>query len=450
MSESDMICACQKRMQMTEGTWQCCGCDEALAKKENKRGSVMRPRGWHVNSVGQLYCPKCWNARYVVRAITLPVWGVEGMKMSEFWRLAWPLWHAAAAMSNWASSELFANDIVRNPGTERMPAMPPINLYQVAQVKAPAIWAAIPDKASAGAIVRHVEQAYRASRWEVVWRQKESLRSYKNTQPYPITGQSITLREVADEDSTRVVVHARVGGARHVLQLARGVRHARNNAMLQYLHDNPEMLCECALLVRKRGGDATQGTTARANSGGARSKYEMLFKLAGWFPVQRQEAAGTLRVHTAPDSLLVAVSPEGDRIWTYNADHARNMVSRHVAYLNRVARLSDDRKAERRKPRRDNRELLNMYQLRADKNKRRLASLIHEVTASVVAFAKRMRVATIDYDGTDISFAASFPWRTMRTILEQKCRANGLDMHTTATEPDEPEPAEVCEPGAAS
>lgn len=414
---------------MTEAI--CCCCEKTQEVKPDKRGSVRLPRGWR-NVSGRTWCGACWNSRYTVRAVTLPVWGVDGGDISSLWETARSLWRATADLCNWASSTLFAADIVRSAEMEKLPAMPPIYLYGLAGECEP--WRRIPDKQSGATILRHVEQCYRADRFDVVWRGAKSLRSYREDQPYPISSQAVRL-EIGDDGG--VIVDCRLGGARHRLKPARGRRYDRQMAGLRNLVENPDLLCECAIYPAARRGDSRQGSDSRDNSGGGRKRQDMLLKVVGWFPIDDSKASGTLRLRTASDALLVAVTPEGDRVWTYNADHARKLVSLHQAHLSRLQRLGDDRKAERRKPRRDNRELVAMYDHRATKDRDRLRSLVHEVTAAAVNFARRCKASSIEYDDTDKSFAASFPWRTMLTVLDSKCRANGVRLISRASVPDE-------------
>lgn len=410
-----------------EQTMTCCQCDAVRSVKPDKRGTFRRPLGWH--AIGDdLYCDACWSKSYVVRAVTLPVWGiVDGGDMATLWEQCRSLWATATGILNWASTTLYANDIRREPGADKLGKMPPIYLYGLA--KSCAQWHGVPDKQSGGALLKTAEAVYRKDRYEVLWTAEKRLRNYTYPQPIPISSQVVRLVE----HEKTVAINLRLGGQRWTLRLGCGQRYRRMQDGLRHLLACPDLICESAVYPVKADGDARQSSETRDNSGGGRVRQQLMVKIVGWFPVNKQPATGSLRVRTGGGSLLHAVTPENDRIWMYNVDHAKRIVSMHAAHLSGLARLSDDRKAERRKPKRNNRQLVTMYDDRSRKDRDRLTSLVHEVTASLVSFARRSKCRRIEYDDTDRSFAASFPWRTLMTICEQKCRANGLEFVDLST-----------------
>lgn len=401
-------------------SYTCCKCDKSTDVPPDKRGTHRLPRGWKSVS-GSDWCGDCWGKSYVVRAVTLPIWGViDGGDIAGLWDAAREAWKAATCVLNWASTTLYQQDVRRGPADEKLGKMPETYLYGLAK-SCPA-WHRIEDKQSGGALLLHAEQVYRADRYEVLWTAGKSLRNYRYPQPYPISSQAVRLLE----HNEIVAINLRCGGSRWTLKLGAGQRYTRQQAGLRHLLANPDLVCECAIYPISADGDARQASAAADNSGAPKRREQLAVKIVGWFPVDDRKPSGTLRVSTNSAALLVATTPDGDRVWTYHADHARQAVARHEAHLNGLSRLSDDRKAERRKPRRDNRELVGMVDDRSRKDRDRMRSLLHEVSASVVAFAKRRRCAAIEYDDTDRSFAASMPWRMLMTITEQKCRANGI------------------------
>lgn len=408
-------------------TYYNCHCGTTREVKPDARGAYRLPRGWKKID-DNIWCGDCWNKSFVVRAVTLPVWGVvDGGDMGSFWDACRAAWATATGVLNWASTTLYANDVHRIPGNDKLQKMPPIYLYGLA--KSCPQWADVEDKQSGGTLLMHAEQVYRKDRYEVIHTASKSLRNYRYPQPYPLASQAVRLVE----HEGNAAVNLRLGGKRWVVRLGCGQRYRQMQDGLKTLLANPDLLCECAIYPIKADGDARQPSEVRDNSGGGRVRQQLMIKIVGWFAVEKRTSSGTLKVRTGGGSLIHAVTPENDRIWTYNADHAKRIVAMHEAHLNQLARLSDDRKAERRKPRRDNRELLRMYDSRSRKDSDRLKSLIHEVTASLVNFARRRKCRIIEYDDTDRSFAASFPWRTLMTICEQKCRANGLEFVDLST-----------------
>lgn len=399
----------------------CCRCPSKREVTPDARGTLRLPRGWKRVSES-IWCADCWGKSYVVRAVTLPIWGVvDGGEIGLLWDACRTAWATATGVLNWASTQLYASDIRRVPGVDKLGKMPPIYLYGMA--KSCPQWGQVEDKQSGGTLLTHAEQVYRADRYELLWTGMKTLRNYRYPQPYPISSQAVRL---VDHEK-KVAINLRLGGQRWTLRLGCGQRYRRMQDGLRSLLANQDLLCECAIYPLKADGDARQASDSRDNSGGGRVRLQLIIKVVGWFPIEKTAASGSLRVRTGGGALLHAVTPENDRIWTYNADHAKRIVLMHEAHLSGLARLSDDRKAERRRPKRDNRGLVSMYDDRSRKDGDRLRSLIHEVTAAMVNFAKRRKCHRIEYDDTDRSFAASFPWRTMMTICEQKCRANGLE-----------------------
>ena len=159
------------------------------------------------------------------------------------------------------------------------------------------------------------------------------------------------------------------------------------------------------------------------NSGGQVFRSSLRLEMSYYSPrLARGPGDASLRVQTGSSGLLTAIRDDNE-IWAYHADHARRLVSKHAAHLQRLRRLSDDRKAERRKPHRDKRPYDSMVDSVCETDRNRMTSLCHEVSASLVAFARRQRVATIVYDDKDKSFCESFPWAKLSTMIKQKSHA---------------------------
>jgi hypothetical protein len=87
------------------------------------------PPGWHRDPADSPVCSSCWNERYLLRAVTIPVAGpVDGTweELRESLRTAW---QAATRLSNWAIRELAKADIVRTPEMKKLPRMAAVYLY---------------------------------------------------------------------------------------------------------------------------------------------------------------------------------------------------------------------------------------------------------------------------------------------------------------------------------
>lgn len=118
-----------------------------------------------------------------------------------------------------------------------------------------------------------------------------------------------------------------------------------------------------------------------------------------------------------------------------NGDIARQWEAEHNK---KQQRLRQDRKtgAKRRRVR----ESMNALSAKAQ---RRKSTLIHEAAARVVQFAKRRRLAKVEYDGTIKSFVRSFPWFELAEKIKYKCEDAGIafvDVTQTVAEPDAQKP----------
>lgn len=396
-----------------------CECGKEQKTKSGKSGPKC-PKGWKHYPEGTYTCGACWGKKYHMAAVTFPIAHCD-------WDAVRPAFAECSAavreLSNWAIRKLFANDAVRSADDVKIPAMPPIYLYGLAP-ECPA-WSHLRGKVGAD-VLSAVERCYRSERYETVWTGERSLRSYRYPQGVPIDGEGVRVR--IDE---RIVVNVLIGQhGRHDLTLAGGPQMKRQRGMLEHLAETPDLLTQAVLMEdRSTVGDHRPTNESRENSGGVRIQKRLKIKLVGWFPVrERGESTNTLSVRSDADSLLVALDHDGERIWTYNGDHAKRIADRHAAHLRNLDRLADDRKSEKRRPKREGRGFVAMLGDKSHTDRSRLKSLCHEASASVVNFAVRRRCSTIRLDLSDRQFAFSFPWSMLETMISQKCRSNGIEL----------------------
>jgi hypothetical protein len=418
----------------------CSHCDAERATKPNKDGTPRIPKGWKRFDDEQL-CDKCLKRHYCIRAVTLPVVGVlEDTTWESLREALHESWSLATGLCNWAITELAMADTPRLPDMDKLPKMPRVYLYGLAKEGFPQGEAL--DARTRVSLLNGAEARYRAYRYECRWKCSKALPSYRYPQPLPMPPASVKLSAFGDG---RVQANVKVGSSRHHLLLAGGHQYRRQLAGVRMLMENPHLMCECSLYQASAGkGDHRNGANERNNGGGSKRMKRVMLKVVGYFPRIEQGNAGCLRVKTASDALLVAVTPEGDRIWTYNADHAKRMIAKHEAHLRRLSRLSDDRKAERRKPKRQTHKYREMLEDVSRKDRDRMTSLCHQVSASVVAFAKRQRARSILYSDAEKSFCQSFPWHKLKVLIEQKSRAAGLEFDaSTAVAGNPPLPLEM-------
>ena len=404
-----LVCACSV-----------CGAEKSV--KPTSTGNPRPPRGWK-RLVDELSCAACWSARYVVRAVTIPVVSPVDLDWTDLRPRLREAFALATETSNWAVRLLLANDIVRTAGMTKLPPMPAIYLY--GRGSEFHRWPELP-KGTASAILGQVETKWRARRFDVLWRNKDRPPAYTYPQPWPVRFQDWRLAESPGQPG-RLMVHVPLPGGRTTLLLRGGRDYARQVAGLRHLLANPDLGCELSLIEAPAStGDHRNGDAGRDDSGGERWRTRLLCKVVGWFPRRTTDATAILPVRSTDDAMLVALDEDGGRVWTYHADQARRL---HETHLRRLQRRADDRKAERRRPRRDCRAELSSLDAQASRDHARVRSLSHALSASLVNFARRRRYGAVRYDDADHRFAPQFPWHMLRTMIQQKCRAAGLEFH---------------------
>lgn len=354
------------------------------------------PRGWK-RAGDEVYCDACWRARYVLRAITVPVAGPVDGTWAELRDTLRERWRDATVLSNWAVQALLRADAVRTPATEKLPSMPRVYLYPGAREVVPDM-----DPQSITALLRSVERRYRADRYAVIWQRAKAPPSYRYPAPYPVHNQA--WHAEAGPDNT-VQVSVRLAGARRVLRLRGGARHARQLKAVRQLIDGGAVGGELALYER--------GT-------------DLMCKMVMWLPreMQQRERKGVLYVRTGGDALLTyRVDQEEPR--HYHADHARRWQAEHAR---RLQRTSDDAKEERRHDKRHRSRSNTVRRVWARKYADRMSSLTHEASAIIAGYADRRNTALVVYDDTDKSYIPAFPWHQLRERLAYKLDDVGLKL----------------------
>src|SRR5690606_19031439 len=231
-------------------------------------------------------------------------------------------------------------------------------------------------------------------RYKVLWTHERAGRVYQYPQPYA-TG-DFKLATTAHEGEERLSVQARIGDARRTLVLSRGKGFRRQRNTLEAALSGPlgkAALTELTLMRRAvHEGDHRPDHAVPGNGGAPTRRYRIMAKIVLLIPrPRRSDASGTLLVKTHAESLIEALDVKGDRIWWLHADHARRIVSKHQGHLQRLQRLSDDCKHERRKPRRSGTGFREMVSDVSRRDARRIQQIADEVAASTVAFAQRRR-----------------------------------------------------------
>lgn len=386
----------------------CGNCSREQETRPTAKGAARLPRGWK-RVKGTVFCAACWKARYVLRAITLPIAGPADRDWKELQAVLDACWRRATTVANHATAELLRRDVVRTPDMEKLPPMERVYLYPGARAVCPEM-----DTASVVSILQAVERKYRAERYHVLWRRAKAPPSYRYPTPYPVHNRSWSASET---DGGALLISVRLDGERRTIRLRTGPRFHRQRSAVRSLIAGDSLPGELA--IYRRGGD-------------------VMAKLVMWMPRQHRDGrkgGGVLYVKSAPDSLLVYHVDGGPPRYLH-ADQVRRWVT---AYRRRMDRLYDDTKAEKRPTKRKGRGIDEVRTAWGRKQRARLDSHTHEVSAIIASYAARQRVATVAYDDRDRSYLSRYPWHDLRTKLAYKLdeRAVGFEVASGAVVGDD-------------
>jgi len=404
---------------MAQPVIECDLCEQTKQTRASATGMAILPRGWR-RFGGQVWCDKCWRSHYYIAAITIPVLGPANGNWKDLRAALRLSWSQSTALSNWAISELYKADVTRDAAMGKLPKMPSVNLYQAARERFPDI-----PTGSLSGVLHAVELKYRAKRYGAIWTCDESLPNYRYPTPFSCRRQDWKPGTDADDAP---VISCRLAGKRWALKLRRGPGFRRQHAAFSKLLAGEAQYTELALYrQRANGNDHRTGDTSKTAGGGQKVFHRIMAKIVMWLPRQHRydrKLNDTLTVCTGSDCLLYAVR-DGSHVWMYNADHARRWVAEHSR---RFQRMSDDRKAERRYPRRRGLQIQGNLDKATTKHRRRMNTLIDQVSASVVNFAVRRKAGTIIYGDSCRVYIESFPWGQLREKIAQKAGRVGIEL----------------------
>lgn len=407
----------------------CDSCNSSRSVNPTPKGNPRPPIGWRVIG-GDTLCKDCFSEKYTTISLTVPV-----LSPKELWDTMSQQWSETTCLANWALDRLIANDVRREPDSGKMPKMPGIYMYGVAKEEY-SRWGMLPA-ASSLAVLRRVEQDWRSDRYEVLWTQARARRVYQYAQPWS-TGE-FRLSSIEHEGKTRLAVSAKIGPERKTLILSgeKGFRRQRKTLQSVLTSDLCKDACTELTLYRRKAnaGDHRENVSVNGNGTEARTRWRIYAKICVLIPRKKQKnASGQLLVKTHPESLIEALDKKGERIWWYHGDHARRIVCKHEAHLSRLQRLADDRKHEKRKPKRQGQGFRLMLGNVSHRDVRRIQQIADEVAASVVNFASRRKYAEVLYDDSERAFANNFRWSMLKEKIKSKCRMSGIEFCERSSE----------------
>ncbi len=374
----------------------CVACHVSRAAPASRDGGVRTPRGWKV--LGQQpYCPACKHSAYSIRALILPVSGPEEASWPELRDKLREVWADTTRCANWMVTELYARDVRRQPGDERLAGMPRIYLYPEARALFPNLSAQ-----AVAALSQDVQRRYQARRYDVLWTRASSIPTYRYPAPCAIPAQAWSLHE----HEGRWSVSVRLGDRRWGLRLRGGPHmHYQRPRLRQILAGEAE---KGALTIYEtaapgtghRGGSVAHGT-------------RVMIKIAAWLPKgPAAEGGAILRVRTHPSALLFA---EPD--WHVDPAPLRGVLA---ADARRRASIIANLRLERGQSRRRTHGIEAALSELSRRSRQRLAEACRTYAAHLAAFAVQRGAAVVQYDDSTRSALPHFPWEQLRRRVAEK------------------------------
>lgn len=395
-------------------TVTCSRCPKACEVRPLKDGSPALAPGW-LNLAGALYCDVCRKRNFAMRSITLPVWSAEpadGESTKDAWgRMLTALrlsFRQAAQVGTWAMRELAKcdnGDITREKDAagktkiKLAKAQPSKHLYKTARDLAPDL-----DSQSVGSVIQRARKKYAETRWEQRVTLTVGLPKFGFPAPIPIPEKDAG---VSFDGEGNLWLSVRISGSRFRLRLARNKDHHRQLAAIRKGLDGEGRFGEVTLTGKSDGGKLSE----------IRARFAMEL------PIEKHERKATLHVSTVKDKLWSVLLEGREQGWNLNEDQAKSIVFGHA---NRVQRLADDDKFERRHPRKKSGGINAVRARVAEKYAARMNDFCHKAGAMLVGFAARNHVGVIEYHETSERFIEAFPWFKLRTMCEQKAVQSGI------------------------
>ena len=399
-------------------TIHCTACGTERTVKPTRSGLARLPRGWK-RVAQEVLCGECKGARFRLCAITMPVIGPISCDWPTLRALLRQCWAESTRLANWITSECYVRDVRRHPGLEKLSPWDAPYLYPETSTFA------VPCQTRA-AMEQTLKARYRAIRYQLLWTNEVSLPTYGYPYPFAVPNQAWRARLETGQDGSSEfpVVEVALPGGRVGLRLAGGRDYRRQLGAFRQLVSGEAIAGELSLYrVPARESDGRNGVPA---SGPSRPLYRVLCKMVAYLPrkpTKPPEGERVLSVRTDAESLLLALDVEGEKLRAWHGDQVRDWCFQHQRWL---ARMADDSKHERRRPKRRRRRVLHDYESRGTKHRHRVRTWIGQTAAELVGLARRRGCTVLKYDDRDQRFVSTFPWSLLRATVERKCLDEGV------------------------
>jgi hypothetical protein len=433
--------AAMSAAEPTACTLTCAATGKTISAQPKSDGSPKLPKGWK-RIAGQIYSPEGRKRLYCPRSIRVPVASVVAEYDPPDWsmercRQGWQAFRQAvksasreaAQIANAMLFELARLDSLPLVDGEKGKTLPkwPMStkdiwkrLYHVGREQFPAF-----DSQSLSAIRQRAWARYNdreRGRFQVRVLGTVSLPSFRDGIPVPLAAKDVKLWF---GDSKKPFLRFRLQSQRFTVRLRGGWKFARQVAALQKAAAQSELLGEVSLCLRMVGNSHHNGGRARAQPGANRKKTEIIAAVSILLPRdQSVREDKTLIVKTSKDRLWQVLLEGREQLWDLNEDQAKRWVTAHRA---RLFRVSQDRKFERCRPRKERAGLNGLTNDLSKKYEDRLADWAHKAARMLVNFARRQRCCRIEYDDRETDFCPGLPWFKLRSMCEQKSQECGIE-----------------------
>jgi hypothetical protein len=376
----------------------CSICGKTVRWKKPPKSKKRLPSGWKRHQA-KVYCDKCWGERFILRAVSLPVASPLDCTWDELNESLHALWAVTTQASNWLMTELYAKDVRRFAGEEKMPAMAGVYLYPKARERFPDL-----PSQTVAAMEKAITQKYKALRKDIIWTCRRSLPTYRYPSPFPIPGQgwSIAL------DNGQPIISVPIGGKERIhlrLRGAAGGFHRQLKAVKQIV-----------------SGEAEQGQVDIYRQGHGKGATIMV-KMVAWLPrtAMAEREVNTLFVRSTAEAMAVALNVKDEALWTY---HGNQIPGWSIEHKKRLQDWADDTKAEHR-PTPPFERLRNHA---SERYHHRMQTAAHELAAMIVNYAVRRRFRAIRWDDSIRTFAPDFVWADLKGKLATKADAASIEL----------------------
>lgn len=343
-----------------------------------------------------------------IRSIVLPIAGPVDATWAELREALRASWAESTRCANWMLTELYARDVRRQPSEKKLGKMPRVYLYPEARTQFPSL-----ASQTVASLEREVSRKYRARRYELLWLQSVSLPVMRYPVGLPLPSQMWRLEH---DDGGTWLFSARIGDRRWRLRL-RGGPHFYHHLKV----------IEAVAAGGLKAGAATlyQCTVHESDHRlGVTRKSRLLVRIPVDLPIRSENGrSGSLQVRTTRDALIRAGDPHSENAWIEHHNHIRRAI---IAYERQRQHLADDLKAEKRWPARQCEGIVGRMGELGRRQRQRMESWLHEAAAHLVGYARRRRIAQIEYDDSDRSFVGLFPWAALRAKIAEKCEISGV------------------------